>query len=306
MAQEQIWDGSTDGDWSTGANWESGNAPGNGDSVRIPAGVTQGIDGYDASGTTLVGFTVENTSITIGSKTTPLHITLYDSSTAYDAILEGTGETHLQIDDYENIVVRDAATSPGTGEYGLNLSGALDDTNTPAASGNIIILAGANASIGLGSEAGTDLELNDLKVTGGSVTVGSSVTEDDGSTAPDMSMTGGTAETHSALGTVSQTGGTWRHHSGAVTTMNVDGGKCHYRSTGTASTVTVANSGQVLCTEDIRGRTFSALTMYSGATFKDPMESVTLTNDIDLTRCGLSDVTLELGNHIKLSRGEIT
>jgi len=284
---EQIWDGSTDGDWNTAANWESGSVPSSGDSVLIPA-----------SATTLVGFTVEATSIAIGSATTPLHITLEDSGTNYDATLSGTGETHLEIDDYENIVVRDAAVSPGSGQHGLNISGALTDA-TPG--GNVIVMAGANASIGLGAEAGTDLELNDLKITGGEVEVGSSVTKYD-ATVPDMDMTGGTVETHCALGTVDQTGGTWRHHSGAVTTMNVDSGKCYYRSTGTAATVKVANSGQVLCTEDIRARTFTDLDLYSGATFKDPMASVTLTNNIDLKRCGIDDVTLELGNDITLAR----
>lgn len=84
---------------------------------------------------------------------------------------------------------------------------------------------------------------------------------------------------------------------GAHAAINIDGGVCHYRSTGTLTTLNVGNGGEADFQRDMRSRTITNMNVYAGSTVRDPFQTVTFTNGLDLVRCGLPDVTVDLGVH---------
>lgn len=123
-----------------------------------------------------------------------------------------------------------------------------------------------------------------------------------GTTLTTINQTGGALETNSALTTMNQRGGTWTHMSGAVTTANIDGGSCRYRATSTLTTA-VVGVGELDFRQDPRSRTVTNCDLNKGATLRDPGNTVTFTNGIDLNRCTPSDVTLDLRSHVRLTLG---
>ena len=110
--------------------------------------------------------------------------------------------------------------------------------------------------------------------------------------------TGGALDIASNVVTVTQQAGTLAIAGTAtVTTLNLDGGTCYYESSGTMGTANVGNAGTLDFRRDMRARTVTQLNCYAGGKVYDPAATVTLTNGIDLIRCGLEDVSLEMGNH---------
>lgn len=299
-----IWTGETDTDYDTVTNWVGDSKPVNGGSAIIPASATVNIAGFDASAVTLIGFTVEpGCTITIGSKAnavvSPLKITLLNSAAYYNADLGGTGETYLDVADYAKIIVRAAGSAPATGEWGLNLSGTVDGVGA----GQIFILASSGA-IGIGATLNEDMEVNKVFVSGApdDVTIGGNVTDNDGSSAVALDIEGGTVVTYCALTTVTKTGGALYHRgSGVVAALSDIAGTIYYQGTGTITNLYISEGGNIDFTTDLQSRTVTNCELGSGGTITDSQKTVTFTNGVDLVRCKLSDVTLDLGKHITLT-----
>jgi len=303
-----VWDGSTDGDTTTAANWTPSGPPDDGDTVIFPAWATQAVDGnadFPASSASGVGFArvtiEEGVTYDIGSRATPLELWM-DKDANTGVHIGGTGEYHLSPKDYEEIVITEAGSAPATGRYAVNITGALLDGTT---TGAVRIYCEDNQSIGIGAEADSIGEVDELYVYGGDVTVGSGVTLNDASAAFPVVMTGGTLVTNSPFTTATQSGGTWTHKTGAVTTLVVNSGTCYYHSSGTATTSTVGDGGTLDFSQDSTARTLTTCEMYKGATLLDPNKTVTFTAAIDLNQCGLDDVELDLGENIRLTRGSV-
>jgi hypothetical protein len=53
--------------------------------------------------------------------------------------------------------------------------------------------------------------------------------------------------------------------------------------------------------QDSRDRTVTNATIHKGGKIYDPSKTVTWTNGIDVYYCGLSDVTLDLGDHLTVT-----
>uniref|UniRef100_A0A6M3IRZ4 Uncharacterized protein n=1 Tax=viral metagenome TaxID=1070528 RepID=A0A6M3IRZ4_9ZZZZ len=295
------WTGATNGKFLTeNGNW-SGNAPVTGDTVVVPADATQDIDDeLNASAVDLEGFTVEEgCTITIGTTSADLQISL-KNVTYFDANLGGTGRTFLDVDDYDQINITAAAASPGAGQYGLTLVGTHDADDT-SNRGTINVYADTNQSIGIGAELGTDMEVNKLVVVGGDVTVGSSVTEYDDAAAPDIEIYGGDVTTKCPVGTVTKNAGNWTHESGAATAYYGQAGTTYYNSSGTLTNGYGSGNDLFTMEDNIDGATISNYQLKRGGGFRDPYKKATLTNGIDLDRCKIEDVTLDLGNHITVT-----
>lgn len=302
-------DSGNENTWATANNWDDvadgssvgDGPPGDGETVVIQSHITNDIDGADASADQFQAFTCEDGStITIGSSGTSLHVDMKDVATYYDVTLGGTGVAFLEIDNYNEINVNHAASSPGTGQYGLNLLGVHDADDT-SGRGTINIYCDAGESVGIGAAPADDMEVNKIVITGGDVTIGASVTEYDDSTAPDLEIHGGTVITKCPLGTVTQEGGEWTHEAGVVGAIYGSGGKCSYDSNGTLTNLYGDGTHEFDLTNNAEGCTITNAELRPGASFIDPYKKATLTNGLDLNRCRIEDVSVDLGSHITIT-----
>ena len=111
-------------------------------------------------------------------------------------------------------------------------------------------------------------------------------------------------DTNSALTTSDYTkeGGTleWKGE-GAITTLKELEGRTDYLSTGTITNLTVGDEGAVYFTKDLRSRTVTNCTLEAGSTLIDSNRTVTFTNGIVLSNTNLSEITLDVGTHVKLT-----
>jgi len=108
--------------------------------------------------------------------------------------------------------------------------------------------------------------------------------------------------------TITQNGGTCIVQnlitSGAVS-ISVSGGLVVYDTTKTITALTASGTG-VFNAERVRSAfTITDTDLFKGASFLDGNGRTTLTNGIDLNRCTLSDVTIRLGEHKRLTVGAV-
>jgi hypothetical protein len=92
----------------------------------------------------------------------------------------------------------------------------------------------------------------------------------------------------------------------AVATLSIIGGYASDLSTGTITALTVGTGATYDRSDDSRAKTVTNATITGKATFLDPNDTITFTNPLTLTDCGLLDVTLDLGTNITLQRNPIT
>lgn len=82
---------------------------------------------------------------------------------------------------------------------------------------------------------------------------------------------------------------------GAITTINALGGTVFDNSSGTKTTVNIANGATVSAAGNAAGCTWTNTTMTAGATLRDPNRKVTFTNAITVGNNGPEDFTLDIG-----------
>lgn len=126
-----------------------------------------------------------------------------------------------------------------------------------------------------------------------------------GVTLTTINQSGGILRTSSPATTLNQSDGDSTLLSGAHPTLNIDGGTCHYRSTGTITTANVGGGGELDFSRDQRSRTLTNCNAYAGATIHDPQKTVTWTNGLDLVRCAIDETTLNLGVHQTITPSSI-
>lgn len=88
---------------------------------------------------------------------------------------------------------------------------------------------------------------------------------------------------------------------GAASILYVDaGGVCHWNRVGTLTFADV--SGSLIFSEDERsGKVVTDVTLNAGATLDDREGVATFTNPVVLNRCGIEDVTIQVGKHKTLA-----
>lgn len=283
-----IWDGSTDGDWNTAANWDTGAVPVDGDDVIFNGAdntqnitsvlTTQGAIDL-ASLTILASFTKD-----IGTAAAPLEIEI-----SGDLLIEGTGNYYIQSGSLnattDGAIDRTIINTSGN----VFLSSQVNDGSNQTVFTTVIVNSGtvlvygaveAAAKATHPAEGGTVIDTLILAPSNGAgsgvtVTIGEDAFRTEGTVYTDIIMDGGTLITHSSMRTVTQSGGTLTHGGtlytlGAtddtVTTLNLHGGKFKWRpsvvSTPGASGVrTTATAAPVITTANIYGGVFNASDM---------------------------------------------
>lgn len=206
---------------------------------------------------------------------------------------EGTGSSRLRIN----------TGSVATTVLVLNTGDSADDNPTFVWKGTsasnvfrvvrgsvgIAIAGGEAANVSGGLHVGfVDDQENDA-----SLEVGTGVT------VSGVTQTGGVIVAYAGAGTINQLGGTasWEK---AVTRANVDGGEFRYGGSATLGTLDVGSSGRASFDHDLRGPTVTNCYLRAGAELSDLNGVVTWTNPIQLQRCRISDVVLDLGANISL------
>lgn len=313
MAGNKIyWDGGTDGEPTTAANWSDNGEPDATDVAIIPAySVTAGDATVDTilgsaafpSGTDVQSMIIEEGgSYTIGTRALPLTIKFDDLATA-DLAIGGTGTYFLTPVNYDTITITEAGAAPGTGEYAVNLTGMTHAAQN--AVGAIHVNCESNMSVGIGAENSVTTEVETIHVSGGEVTVGRGCVQLDGSDAPDLTITGGDVTTFCTLGAVLVEGGTLTIMEGASDSITVDGGTVIYRSDGACPVPVIGGSGTIDFSQDLSARTFGATTqtkIYPGGTINDPAGTVTWTNGIDIIKGKLEDVSIDIGENLNIAK----
>ena len=283
----KLWKGGTTDhttEWDTAANWDPAVVPADGDVVIVPATSIYAIDGIDGTigGTVqLQGFTVEaGYSGTIGSAAVPLKISLKDGASYYDLNWAGTGRSYIQVADGFSQINVTAAAATSAGKAGLSLTTAHDATT-----GGVIIVAcqSGSQSVAIGTGFSDtdylDAEAQVVRVAEGTVTLGAALTEGDGSTAPDLQITGGTTYSNCPLGTVTKLGGTYYHENGNVTAFNGVSGTTYERSDDTMTAVELGGTERLIADANGKTRIFTNTILLGGScALDDAGGSITFSN----------------------------
>lgn len=107
-----------------------------------------------------------------------------------------------------------------------------------------------------------------------------------------LDVTGGSLTTRSNVTTAGVNGGSLIHTDGTLGTLSLDAGECVYRSDGTLTTANVGSGGTLDFRQDMRARTVTNCQLNDGAGYRDPNGTVTHTNNIDLYRCTIGDLSV--------------
>lgn len=296
-------------DWSTPANWSTGTVPDTGDHVVIENSAVDILYGINQDGITLGSLTIAASFtgkiglpkinsggyaeyrpdyLAIGATT----VTIGDgvgSGSGRIKLDTGTGQTTLNVRGMANTI------EPGVEALLWKGTHASNSVQVSRGSVGIAVFAGESATVATLSVGYRSNQASDSSVKcGGNATLTT------------VNQSGGFLTIASNAATITMTAGELTITAGAFTTINIRGGKVIYKSTGTASSVTVGKGGELDFTQDMRGRTITSLDLSAGATLRDPFKTVVFTNGIDIEAVGVEDVTLQLGKHIKVSRGTPT
>jgi len=301
-----------------GANWSSGSAPADGDNVIIDSGATDILYGLDQSSITPASITItQGYSGSIG-----LPLLNEDSPTTPYREYRNTSLMYGSSGDAGNIMVdigRGAGSGSGRikldfgdGRYTANIynSGQRAQSGAPS-----ILLLGSHASNELNVLKG-DVGVAYLEgETAALATVRTSFTDNqagdvalqlgEGVSLTTVEATGGAVTLQSATTSLIIDGATVNLLAGAHASVSVESGSLYYRSTATLSALHVSGGAVADFSRDVRPRTVAAAELNARGTIRDPHGTVTWTTGVDLHRCRLSDVTLDLGAHFTVQPSAI-
>lgn len=212
-----------------------------------------------------------------------------------DAIGYGTGAcSDFILLDYGAVQTSCAVNATGTsstqGEAALQIKG----TN---AANIISVVSGEVAIAPNGDDLSTVATLYIGSQTGGSPTVTSGAN----ATITNCTMVSGTATFGSGPTTIKKTGGNASILGGNLTSVTDLGGTTAYLGDGTIGALVVGASAVADFSQSIQSRTVTNTTLLAGATLLDPSQTVTWTNPITLSQCGIADVSIDFGRNITLA-----
>lgn len=149
----------------------------------------------------------------------------------------------------------------------------------------------SNASVVISPRTADSSTVATIRANNATVTVGPAVT------LTTLNVTGGSAlvqATYTTLAMDRDASVEVRRAAVGTTTTN-DGGTLTWKSTGTFGTLSLGSDGVLDMSQAPATITPTAITMQQGATLNDPAGRLAKTYTITLTRCGVQDVTLDLG-----------
>ena len=253
-----IWtNGAGDNNYSTSGNWSTGTVPTTSDDVVFSGDYNADVSlGLNQSGVTINDFTVDGYTGKLGSKTTYLQI-----DPAGEVNFKGSGLSYIDLGNANVNVTVDQTASSSAGAAGLYL---LDS--------NLNTLAVNAGVVGLAYLAGETSTVGTIKLTAGTVLLGSGVT------ASTLTMYQGTVNTATSITTLNIYNGVFNTSgSAAITTLNGDGGIVNHNASGT---ITTCNLRGVLLqlTNSLVARTITTLNPSTGGTITYDPTYITITN----------------------------
>lgn len=278
-------------------NWSGGAVPSTGDTLvfrdtSIPllyglsqSGITPAGIEFHASFTGTVGLPDTNANEYPEYRDTKLRIgEAADAQTIAISVRGGSNRIRLDTGDCPaTIQITD------TGISDTNEPAAFRWTGT-AATNTVVYLAG---SVFLGDEAGATAAINTLRVASRNGGYGE-LELASGLTVTTTQHTGGEVTSRATL-TTANIGGTWIQDGATVGTLTtLPNGSVRVLGSPTITTLDVGSDGSI----DFGGAnapTATTTRLSAGAELLDPQGSVTFTNGIELVLCGLSDVSLDVG-----------
>lgn len=212
---------------------------------------------------------------------------------------EGSGSARIKLDNgavATTLTIYDSGEAAETDDYAIRWKG--------TAVTNVVNIV--KGDLGVAMDAGETAVIATLRMAHrGSPDSDVLVDCGTGVTLTDIDMSGGRLWTQSAIATVDTVDGTHEHSAGAITTYSNDGAEFLHRSTGTITTYNGGNEAILDRRQELRGGTITNTNLYRGASLLDPFKTLTLTNGIDLVRCGLADVTINIGEHLTITPSAI-
>jgi len=287
--------------WNTPENWDIGTVPGASDVWILPAGNSVGIYGFDATATpTSNGYIEAGYAGAIGSRARPLKLSLEPGGHRDLTIASTEGQKFIDVTNYGTIRIDGAPGSPGSGQYGLYLTGSHD--TTMAGTGEIIINSSNSGSVGLAAYTGDTLEVNQIYIKAGYVTIGE-CPDPDGDNGAIVIISGGTVTLADTFAQTTGDQGYLRIYGGSVTArasgladIYVHAGATLYWQRGdqsASSSLSIIGAGTVDCSRSQEPKTCITLKFEGdGGQFLDPNGSVTFSNPIELHNTDLSKITL--------------
>jgi hypothetical protein len=257
--------------WDVAVNWSLGSVPVDGEDVILDLPVSI-LDGLDQSAVTLASLTISDS---FGSAYIGLPRT---SANGYPEFREQSlkiGTTTFKCDapsgrikiDFGTVQVAGEVRKTGQGvEQGIQAA-LLKGTH---ASNAFDVQSGSVGFAIVGGETATLLTLRTAAsaqvLCGAGCTIGTVSGE-------------GTVVINSAVTTMTQAGGQWTTNgSGAITTLTQNGGLLNHNSSGTITTATIG--GTLNCGGDATPRTITTLTINKAGRILDPLNTLTITNNI--------------------------
>lgn len=286
-------------DWSTAANWSLNAAPVATDDVYIDksdwdikyglsqAGATLlslnissaftkkiGLPDINADGTTYAEYRTKE--LTIDATTVNI-----DSPSSMIRINAGSVATTLN--------VKNSGSAPVTGQQAVMWRGTNAANVVNVTAGQVGIAVAGNtvatvATLRIGDRDGAGAEVFCRSVT-----------------LTTVEMQSGTVHLETGCTTLTVNSGTCELMLGNVTTINARGGEIRYLGVGTITTLNSSGGSVVDFSRDPRARTVTTSQAYEGATIIDPYRTVTWSNGINHNQCGLGDISLNMGEHIKVT-----
>lgn len=235
---DKIWTGSTDGDYDTAENWSPSGVPTSSDSVYLTADYSVDITaGLDQSSVDIDKFVVDGFTGKIGTLALG-YLQIDPDSFSFN----GSDVSFIDIGSAAiNLDIR--STAGGGSTRGLYLKGSA-----------IAVLSMIRGDVGLANQYGETSTVATIRVTGGTLVVGTGATLTTvdayggttrlGANVTTLNAYAGNVETSStvAITTLNGYGGTVTHNgTGTITTANLEGATLDLTNSGLARTVTTLN-----------------------------------------------------------------
>ena len=306
VSQSTTTTASSPNDVGLAANWVGGSLPANGDTVIIEntdSSLLYNLD--DLASVALASlqirqsFTGEIGLPAFGADYYEYRTTKWQIASSSVVIGQGsgTGSGRIQLDlrsTQTEVIVWNTGTPDDPDIGAVSIIGSNASNVVRVAKGSVGIataLASDTATV-----ATLEMAFDTNQDSDSSVTVGSGVT------LTTIKVYGGEHEIRADFTNLTQYGGRTRLMTGVSPSGAIDilGGQCLYDSDGTLTQGYVAAGGELIFGK-FDARTVTNLSIYAGATVRDPFDTVTWSNGIILVRCSIEDVTLDLGTGITLT-----
>ena len=289
--------------WSEANNWSGGAVPVNSDTVILENSDVDILYGLDQSAVTLTLFDVRESyigDIGLPQRNTAGYLEYRDTELQIGAtnFLMSGGGSRTQIDlgsasnttDIRNTGQRSDQNYPAMTVRGTSIS----QLSVYRGDVGVALLASETATI-------TTLDVGFIEAPDSDVvlSLGSGV-----GTLTTFNQSGGDVYCQSNITTMNADGGILTlDKTATIGTYNGDGGIVYYQSTGTLTTANIGSDAVLDFSRDLGSRTVSDCHVSRDATINDPFKTVTWSAGINLFRCGVQDVTLNIGEHLRVTPG---